>query len=545
MGCCGCSIIWTGREWRWRPIVGTELVLISLLGLTHMLAGQRDPWALIDSGWGGGFVGWTITVLFVTYLGLPVSVVLLVLLVALGLALTFDVTLEDLKRLTAALRQPRAAGAQMARRTGGRASVADTRPGHARPELGQVVHRSAPTRPAPAKPVLVREPGRSAEPMAVQMRPSEAAIGAGAAEPARGATRPVGAPASPVTAERKPQLRAGGPAAGAPAAAILAATARAAVPPAPKAYKLPSLEFLNEPSEPAMSDEEIRAKSRVIEETLAQFGLPVEVSEVRVGPTVTQFGIKPGFVERSGSAERKVRVNQISALADDLALALAAPRLRVEAPVPGRAIVGIEVPNNEIQPVGLREVLDTEEFQKRRSPLTFALGRDVAGESVVADLAKMPHLLIAGTTGSGKSVCIKAVTTCLIYNNTPDQLRLVMIDPKMVELARFNGLPHLYGRAEVDLERIVKVLRWVSAEMDERYRHFAAATARNLEDYNHLMKETGNPPLPRIVVLIDELADLMMLAPDEVERTICRIAQMARATGITWSWRRSGRVWMW
>jgi len=287
---------------------------------------------------------------------------------------------------------------------------------------------------------------------------------------------------------------------------------------------------------PALTDEEIREKSRIIEETLAQFGLPVEVAEVRVGPTVTQFGVRPGFVERAGAdgqrRRHKVRVSQISTLANDLALALAASRLRVEAPVPGRSIVGIEVPNSKVQLVGVREVMESEEFRNLDSPLAFALGRDVAGEPVVADLAAMPHLLIAGTTGSGKSVCIKAITTCLIYNNTPDELRLVMIDPKMVELVRFNGLPHLYGRVEVDLERVVKVLRWVALEMDDRFKRFAAATARNLDDYNRLMKRQGEPTLPRIVVLVDELADLMMLAPDEVERTICRIAQMARATGI-------------
>jgi S-DNA-T family DNA segregation ATPase FtsK/SpoIIIE len=289
---------------------------------------------------------------------------------------------------------------------------------------------------------------------------------------------------------------------------------------------------LNEPEGPALTDKEILEKSQIIEETLKQFGLPVEVTEVRVGPTVTQFGVSPGFVERSGTGGRKVRVGQISALADDLALALAASRLRVEAPVPGRPIVGIEVPNSEVQLVGVREVMETGPFRKLDSPLAFALGHDVAGEPVVADLATMPHLLIAGTTGSGKSVCIKAITTCLIYNNTPDQLRLVMIDPKMVELVRFNGLPHLYGRVEVHLERVVRVLRWVALEMDDRYKHFAAVTARNLDDYNRVMKRKGEPPLPRIVVLVDELADLMMLAPDEVERIICRIAQMARATGI-------------
>jgi len=298
---------------------------------------------------------------------------------------------------------------------------------------------------------------------------------------------------------------------------------------------LPSLDLLNEPEGPALSDEEIREKSHIIKKTLEQFGLPVEVTEVRIGPTVTQFGVTPGFVERPGAGGRKVRVSQISTLTDDLALALAAPRIRVEAPVPGRSVVGIEVPNSEVQLVSVREVMESREFHKLHqpdSPLAFALGQDVAGEPVVANLSRMPHLLIAGTTGSGKSVCIKTLTTCLIYNNTPDELRLVMIDPKMVELVRFNGLPHLYGRVEVELERVVKVLRWVAWEMDSRYKRFAAATARNLDDYNRAVKQRGEPALPRIIVLVDELADLMMLAPDEVERTICRIAQMARATGI-------------
>jgi len=505
---------------RWRPIVGAELVLISLLGLTHLLAGQHDPWALISTGWGGGLVGWAITVLLKTYLGLPAAVVLLVLLALVGLGLAFDVTLDDLKRLVANLRQPRTGRGAMARPSGERTWAAGSRPGHARPELGQVVHRAATERTAPLGPAAERPATRPSEPMAVHAAPSGPAVGS-----ARPAPPPARATVPAATVERRPPPR---PMAATPAAA----SQPAPVPPARRSYELPPLGLLNEPAGPSMSDAEIRAKSRIIEETLAQFGLPVEVTEVRVGPTVTQFGIKPGFVERGGAAERKVRVNQIAALASDLTLALSAPRVRVEAPVPGRAVVGIEVPNSQIQTVGLREVLESDEFRRRRSPLTFALGRDVAGEPVVADLAKMPHLLIAGTTGSGKSVCIKAITTCLIFSNTPDQLRLVMIDPKMVELARFNGLPHLYGRAEVDLERIVKVLRWVAAEMDERYRRFAAATARNLEDYNRLMEADGAPPLPRIVVLVDELADLMMLAPDEVERTICRIAQMARATGI-------------
>ncbi len=295
---------------------------------------------------------------------------------------------------------------------------------------------------------------------------------------------------------------------------------------------LPPINLLDESEGPPLTDQQIRRKSRIIKETLSQFGLPVEVVEVRMGPTVTQFGVEPGFVERARSSERKVRVKQISQRADDLALALATPRLRVEAPVPGRPFVGIEVPNEEIQVVSVREVMASQAFRSLDSPLAIALGHDVAGQAVVADLAKMPHLLIAGTTGSGKSVCIKSITTCLVCNNTPDELRLVMIDPKMVELVRFNGLPHIYGEVEVDLDRVVKVLRWVALEMDERYKRFADASARHLDDYNRQMGKRDQPTLPRIVVLIDELADLMMLAPEAVEQLLCRIAQMGRATGI-------------
>ncbi|RME39675.1 MAG: DNA translocase FtsK [Thermoflexia bacterium] len=302
---------------------------------------------------------------------------------------------------------------------------------------------------------------------------------------------------------------------------------------------LPPLDLLEEGEEVGLSDEEIRRKSRIIVETLAQFGLPVEVVEVRRGPAVTQFGIAPGFTERTGpDGQRrayKVRVAQIAALANDLALALAAPSLRVEAPVPGRSVVGIEVPNERISVVTLRAVMESDAFRSlaRKSPLAIALGEDVAGAPVAADLATMPHLLIAGTTGSGKSVCIKALATCLAMTNRPEDLRFVMIDPKMVELVRFNGLPHLLGHTEVELERIPRVLRWVAHEMDDRYRKFAAIGARHIDDYNaRLSRSDPQARLPRIVVLIDELADLMMMAPEETERTICRIAQMARATGI-------------
>jgi len=237
---------------------------------------------------------------------------------------------------------------------------------------------------------------------------------------------------------------------------------------------------------------------------------------------------------QEGDANRqKVRVAQISALGRDLALALAAERLRIEAPVPGRPYVGIEVPNSRSTIVRMRPVLEAEAFYKAASSLAIALGRDVSGQPVVADLARMPHLLIAGTTGSGKSVCIAALTACLVMNNTPADLRLVMIDPKMVELVRFNGLPHLYGKVETNIERILAVLRWTVAEMDRRYKVLEASRSRNLDTYNRkARRHKGVEPLPRIVVMIDELADLMMSAPDQTEHNLVRLAQMARATGI-------------
>jgi len=457
--------------WRWRPVVGLELLFFGLLALTHLLLGRRDPWTLLQSGWGGGVIGWAIAHILSLYLGPLVAGVLLAIFTLLGLGLAMDWTLADIRE-----------------RLGRRRAI----PTPARPRAAQPAARPA-ARPAP--------PAPSASSPAPAPAPAEETTPATPSAPARAAPVPPSAPAWPAE----------------PA--------------------LPPLDLLDEGEEVGLSDEEVRRKSRIIMETLAQFGLPVQVVEVRRGPAVTQFGIAPGFTERPGPdgqrRAHKVRVSQIAALADDLALALAAPSLRVEAPVPGRSVVGIEVPNDRVSRVSLRSVMESDAFAAMDSPLAIALGEDVAGTPIVADLSTMPHLLIAGTTGSGKSVCIKAIATCLAMTNRPDQLRFVMIDPKMVELVHFNGLPHLLGHTEVELDRIGRVLRWVAHEMDDRYRRFAAAGARHIDDYNEKVgRSDPSLRIPRIVVLIDELADLMMLAPEETERTICRIAQMARATGI-------------
>ena len=309
------------------------------------------------------------------------------------------------------------------------------------------------------------------------------------------------------------------------------------VTPGPRDERLPALDLLISGKSSRPNQRHINTTAGLIEKTLAEFGIPALVVGFQVGPTVTQFAVKPGYLngreEEPDEEKKKVRVSKITSLKKDLALALSAKQLRIEAPVPGRAYIGIEVPNEKSSLVRLRPILESEAFHNVNSPLAIALGRDVSGEPVVADLATMPHLLIAGTTGSGKSVCITSLTTCLVMNNTPEQLRLVMIDPKMVELIRFNGLPHLYGKVETDLERILGVLQWVVGEMDRRYQLLEDTGSRNIDTYNRKMKRRSQgDPLPRIVVMIDELADLMMMAAGQTEHSLVRLAQMARATGI-------------
>ena len=302
--------------------------------------------------------------------------------------------------------------------------------------------------------------------------------------------------------------------------------------PPERAAELPPLDLLQKGEIYRPDKRSINLTAGLIEKTLAEFGIPAKVVGFRTGPTVTQFAVEPGYIDKSDEDKQKVRVSQISSLQRDLALALSAERLRIEAPVPGKSYVGIEIPNPNAAQVQLRPLIESEEFSRVNSSLALTLGRDVSGRPVVADLATMPHLLIAGTTGSGKSVCITALTACLVMNNTPEDLKLAMIDPKRVELMRFNGMPHLMGNVETEIERILGVLRWATAEMDYRYKLLEKARARNIDSYNMKMKRQGKKTLPKIVVLIDELADLMISAPDQTEHTLVRLAQKARAIGI-------------
>lgn len=299
---------------------------------------------------------------------------------------------------------------------------------------------------------------------------------------------------------------------------------------------LPPLTMLMEDQVIRLDESTINQTASILEKTLMDFGIPAKVIGYRMGPTVTQFAVEPGYIEKPApegqTLKQKVRVNQISQLSKDLALALSSTSIRIEAPVPGKSYVGIEIPNVRSVVVRMKSLLESEKFNKLNSPLAIALGRDVSGQPVVSDLSRMPHLLIAGTTGSGKSVCITSIAACLALNNSPEDLRLIMIDPKMVELVRFNGLPHMFGKVETELERILGVLRWVTQEMDRRYIAFSAIGAKDLDAYNKKMEKRDDPVLPRIVVFIDELADLMMSAQASTEPLLVRLAQLARATGI-------------
>lgn len=304
---------------------------------------------------------------------------------------------------------------------------------------------------------------------------------------------------------------------------------------------LPPLSLLRDVEISLPDEQEINQNVVLIENTLLEFDIDVDVVDVKVGPTVTQYAVQPfsDMTAGSGSAPTfsRTRINKIASLANDLALAMSAKRLRLETPVPGHTYIGIEVPNKNPSVVALRSVIESRGYQeqaaKKKSPLFIPLGRDVAGAPVGVDLTQMPHLLIAGTTGSGKSVCIAAIASALILENPPDAVKLVMLDPKMVELSRFNGIPHLLGPVEVDQERIIGVLRWCTREMDRRYKVLEEAAARNIDTYNErLGRRRKEQYMPYIVIMIDEIGDLMLSHPDETEKTITRLAQMARAVGM-------------
>lgn len=283
-------------------------------------------------------------------------------------------------------------------------------------------------------------------------------------------------------------------------------------------YRLPGLKFLNDTRK---DREKPGNKSSILEETLQSFGVNAKVIKVNHGPTITRYELQPA----SG-----VKVSRIVSLADDIALALAAPGVRIEAPIPGKAAVGIEVPHMKNITIGLKDIIASREFTKTRARIPLALGMGIDGKPIVADLAEMPHLLVAGATGSGKSVCINTIITSILYKATPDEVKMILIDPKKVELSVYQGLPHLFAPVVTDPKKAAAVLKLVVKEMEERYDLFSETGTRGIESYNRKVAEEER--LPYIVVIVDELSDLMMVSANEVEESICRLAQMARAAGI-------------
>ncbi len=479
IGLWGLLLVWQELKRRLpvgpRTVVGCELLLLVLLVASHAPVILQDPdEALLaaQAGRGGGYVGWSLGVLLLGNLGVFVGSAVLVAGLLVAVTLVLPLSWADVKGWVHGQRRMIAAA------WGRWRTARQGRP--VRPEVREV-------------PWWEQEP-----------------------EPATADAKPNSAPKRQLTA--KPR-------------------ARKRTTPRQRGDGLPSLDLLDPASPHVYGEADIRDKAKIIEDTLESFDVPASVVEINQGPTVTQFGLDPGFIERRVSGgevhRQRVRVARIAGLADDLALALAAAPIRIEAPVPGRSVVGLEVPNKEVSLVSLRAVMESRSFTRIGSPLAIALGEDVSGQPMAVDLGLMPHLLIAGATGSGKSVCVNATICCLLFNNHPDELKMLMVDPKMVELVGYNGIPHLLAPVVLDPEQVVNALAWVTAQMDERYRLFHQAGARNLEDYNRrVARRKGEEPLARLVIFVDELADLMMVAPDDVERHICRLAQMGRATGI-------------
>lgn len=289
-------------------------------------------------------------------------------------------------------------------------------------------------------------------------------------------------------------------------------------------YMLPSTDILFLPKDNKNTNmkKEIMQNIKILDDTLKSFNVNANVTQVSIGPTITRYELQlmPG-----------VKVSKIVNLADDLALSLASKGIRIEAPIPGKAAVGIEVPNREITNVYIREVLESDDFRRNKSKISFALGRDVAGSNIIADVGKMPHLLIAGSTGSGKSVCINSLISSILFKANPDEVKMLLIDPKVVELSVYNGIPHLLVPVVTDPKKAAGALNWAVQEMTDRYKLFAGKNVRDIKGYNNSISEEKEK-LPQIIIIIDELSDLMMVAPNEVEDSICRLAQMARAAGL-------------
>jgi len=381
-------------------------------------------------------------------------------------------------------------------------AILRTKPQPSRP----VIKVSEPTRPSSfvdkVRAIKVSDTSKDVSPAALQIpRPARVSVGAGS-EDDKSAPKAKGASMEEVRAELKV----------APNSGI-------------EGYKLPSLDLLDSPPPMASRkiEDDLEANARILEETLREFDIESKVIEINKGPVITRYEIEPA---------PGVRVDRITSLSDNIALVMKAQSIRIVAPIPGKGAVGIEVPNSSSALVYLKDVLDSKEYKNAKSKLKLAIGKDIAGAPVIADLSGMPHLLIAGATGSGKTVCVNTIITSLLYNSAPDEVKFIMIDPKRVELAVFNDLPHLLAPVVTDTKKAAAILQWATGEMDSRYELFARSGVRNIDLYNEKHGSVKDGKLPYIIIVIDELADLMMVAQDDVESTITRLAQLSRAVGI-------------
>jgi S-DNA-T family DNA segregation ATPase FtsK/SpoIIIE len=501
---------------------GASVVALSLLAMFHLAAGGGVE--LIDQGDGGGAIGYGVSVVLTGAIGGVGAWVVLVVLLVVGMLLYFNMTVGDVvaawlssreeQREAARAAERRAASSERRARTEA-APVPAPEPerrgllsrmrgaigGGEQDEPPVILRRSRPDPPASVLPVAPVAPAPGGEAPAVDIPSVEAAAAA------------AGAGAS-LESDEELHL----------AEVEQAEVTDAALEPTERAWLLPEPELLADAPVSSVGQMDLTAKGTRIKETLAHFGIGVKVARIQEGPVVTQYAldVDPG-----------IKLSRIEGLADNLALALAARSIRIEAPIPGEPYVGIEIPNSAFDLVMLKEVLASENFEEAaiRSKLAFALGQDVAGQPFSADLSKMPHVLIAGATGSGKSVCVNAIICSLLMRATPTEVKLILVDPKRVEMAQYKGIPHLLTEVIVEPEKAVNALKWTVGTMESRYHEFAQRGVRNIAGYNDALRP-GEPHMPYIVLIIDELADLMMVSAYEVETTITRIAQLARATGI-------------
>ena len=496
---------------RWMAVGGAVIVTLALLGSFHLAAGG-DPLAAISSGDGGGAIGYAVSQALRGAIGIPGTWVVLGLMIVVGLLLYFNMTIGDV--LAGYLEQRNArleTEASDARRGPTRRTrAAEGPPPEARPGLISRVRDA-----------FAGQPGEAEEEPPIIFRRDR---------PAGNGSPPAVGPAVSFDGDGLAALAVDSPGADESAAAAMLVEAGesniadAALEASQRSWELPSIELLANAPQSSAAQMDLHAKGQRIRETLANFRIGVKIARIQEGPVVTQYAL---------DVEPGIKLSRIEGLADNLALALAARSIRIQAPIPGEPYVGIEIPNAAFDLVTLKEVLASGNFTEASvgSKLAFALGQDVAGQPFSADLSRMPHVLIAGATGSGKSVCVNATIASFLMNATPAEVKLILIDPKRVEMAQYKGIPHLLCEVIVEPEKAVNALKWTVGAMESRYHEFAQRGVRNIAGYNEALR-AGEPRMPYIVVVIDELADLMMVSAYEVEMTVTRIAQLARAPGI-------------